>query len=348
MSGSFTQRGDVCILDKFTRAQHAVLGGADAVIELPAPFSVATAEIFASGAIKILSSIPDVQCLAFGCENKVDFVSVAKTLLNEDERFKSVLAEKLKSGESYIKSYAQAYSVCGGKVEILSTPNNILAIEYAKAILRCRKDITLLPIERVGGGYLSEELQKNYSSASAIRANLAKSDISANVPPFVYEQLKNVHYSQSDVENILKYALISSSKEQLKGIMGCTEGLENKLKELEGLPLEQIIAKASGKRYSSSRIRRILTCNALGIYERDCREFLQSDLYIKPLAVKSDKKDDILNALGKSNYPITIKGRDVNNLSDIAKRCFEKDVFALKIWDLIFKKQTYNYTLYII
>jgi hypothetical protein len=86
----------------------------------------------------------------------------------------------------------------------------------------------------------------------------------------------------------------------------------------------------------------------LGIYEKDCKEFLKSDLYIKPLAVKSEKKDDILKALGMAQYHVVIKGRDVNNLCECAKRCFEKDVFALKLWDIIYEKETYNNTLYII
>ena len=101
MSGSFTQRGEMCILDKYVRARHAILSGADAVIELPAPFAVAPAEIFARGAVKILSSIPDVKSLCFGCEEVADFGAVAKYLSDEDGAFRERLSSLLENGEGY-------------------------------------------------------------------------------------------------------------------------------------------------------------------------------------------------------------------------------------------------------
>ena len=135
MSGNFTQRGDICVLDKYTRARHAILGGADCVIQLPSPFAVAPAEIFASGAIKILSSIPEITAVAFGCENddKEKFIRAAELLIDESESFKNALNENLARGESYIKSYAAAFCGCGGNEELVTNPNNILALEYVKA-----------------------------------------------------------------------------------------------------------------------------------------------------------------------------------------------------------------------
>lgn len=148
MSGHFTQRGDRAILDKFTRARHAVMGGADCVIELPAPFAVTPAEIFAQGAVKLASSIPDVCALAFGCEEQLDFKALARALSDESADFKGRLMRGLERGESYAKSYARAVEdVCGEKID---SPNNILGLEYAKAILKYRPDLEIMTVRRVG------------------------------------------------------------------------------------------------------------------------------------------------------------------------------------------------------
>ncbi|MDE6597469.1 MAG: nucleotidyltransferase family protein [Clostridia bacterium] len=346
MSGSFTQRGDMCILDKFTRAKHAVLGSADCVIELPVCFSVAPAEIFASGAIKLLSAIPEVTTLAFGCKNaNADgFLNAANLLLSESEKFKTVLNKKLAEGESYIKSYTAAFIACGGDKEILSNPNNILGLEYTKAIMRNRADIKILPIQRIGAGYNDGEIKENFSSATAIRQNLNSPKVKENVPDFVAQDLQ-INYNLHDFELLLRHSLFLADESNLKRIYGCGEGLENKLEQLATLPLSEIISNATGKRYSSSRIMRILTCNALGLYSDDCRKFLDSGLYIKPLAVKADRKDEMLSALGKSNYPVIIKQRDTAKLNGEAKKCFNLDLNATAIRSLICGKSENDFML---
>ena len=192
MSGNFTQRGDICILDKYTRAKHAVLGGADGVIQLPAEFAVAPAEIFARGAVKILSAIPEVTTLAFGCEcgKAVDFIESAIILSRESEEFKSELEKNLSTGKSFIKSYAEAFRHEGGNKEIISNPNNILGLEYTKAVLKINPDLAVLPVPRVGAGHKSTELRENYSSASAIRQNMQSPLVLRNLPDYVFDDLK--------------------------------------------------------------------------------------------------------------------------------------------------------------
>ncbi|MDE7181881.1 MAG: nucleotidyltransferase family protein [Clostridia bacterium] len=347
MSGNFTQRGEICILDKFTRAKHAVLGGADCVIQLPAYFATAPAEIFAEGAVKILSSIPEVCTLAFGCEsgNAAKFLEAAKILSEESQVFKHVLSEKLDGGESYIKSVDAAFEACGGDKTFIESPNNILGIEYEKAVLKLNPDIKLLPIERVGAGYNNGELCENFSSATAIRHNLDSPLIKNNVPDFVYEDLKNAHSAEDKFGAIQSYALISGGKEKLSLVAGCSEGLENKLYSLSDLPVENIIKEATNKRYSASRIRRILTSNALGIYEKDCKRLLNGDLYIKPLAVRQSTKVEMLTALNRSAFPVVIRQRDMENLSNSAKECFEKDIFESKVWGTASGKSIYDFTL---
>lgn len=341
MSGSFTQRADICVTDKFTRAKHAILGGADCVLELPAAFSVAPAEIFARGAVKILASIPAVKTIAFGCENDCaqDFYDCAKMLANENEEFKNALSSSLGAGESYIKSLTAAVKAAGGNDNILSSPNNILGVEYTKSILKTGKNIKILPIKRVGAAFNDRNLKENYSSASAIRANLNAEEVKNNVPDFVFNDFKNFYKDFAEYNKLLKIALSRTEPNALRRIYGCTEGLENKLKSLQNLPFDGIIEGCCNKRYTSSRIKRILLANFLRIYSDDCNEYLNSDLYIKPLAVKKEFSDEILAELALSDFPVITCGGDVLKLNPTAAKCKNTDDFATEQWRQITERQ---------
>ena len=344
MSGNFTQRGDICVIDKHLRAKHAVLGGADCVIELPAPFSVAPAEIFAKGAVKLLSSIPELSTIAFGCEdgNEDDFLHAAEILNNESDVFKTALRNKLDEGESYIKSYAFAFEKIGGNTELLSKPNNTLGVEYAKSVLRTWKGIKLLPIKRFGAVYSDSEIKKNFSSASAIRRNISSPLVKDNVPSFVLKDLSEFAAEQARYEDYLKLILSRTSAESLSKIYGCGDGLENALKALQTLPFNQIIKEATSKRFSSSRIKRILCANFLNLYQADCEKYLSSDLYLSPLAVKKESANEILSALAKSPYPVLTCGSDEKKLCEEATRCKKQDDFAYLQWQQITARNAIN------
>ncbi len=343
MSGDFTQRGEACIFDKYQRAEHAVRGGADCVIQLPAAFAVAPAEIFAKGALKILSAIPEVCALAFGAENgsAEEFIDSAKLTFDESEKFKSVLNAALASGESYIKSYTAAFKACGGKESLVREPNNVLALEYTKAILRTGKDIKIFPVKRIGAAYNDGALKDNFSSASAIRNEPNGEKVKDNVPDFVYPDLKNA-VDCSAFDNYFRHCLFTSDAETLKSVYGGGEGLENKLKSLENLPLESIVEKATSKRYPSSRIRRMLCANALGLFRADCERFLNANLYIKPLAVKKTCADEMLAALSKSEFPV-ITGPYGEKLAHGARDCFEKDIFEFRLYNHISGRNKKDY-----
>ncbi|MGN0818338.1 MAG: nucleotidyltransferase family protein [Candidatus Coproplasma sp.] len=347
MSGSFTQRGDVAILNKFDRARHAVSSGADCVIELPAPLAVAPAEIFARGAVKLLSSLPQADCLAFGCETPVDFLEVARTLNDESDAFSAALNENLNMGESYVRSFSRAYASCGGSDKLLNSPNNILAVEYAKAVISCGKSIRLLPVKRIGSGYNDGKLAENFSSASAIRKNFGDERIMGNLPSYVLGDLKRTDISggENAWKKIARYALTVADTAKLRRAYGCSEGLENRLKTLQNLPYDSIVAEATGKRYSSSRIRRILASNALNLSAKKTDEYLKSAGYIKPLAVSKERADEIMSFLSLSSYPVVITGRDVNELDPLSRELFESSAAADGVRDAAFGESTYNYTL---
>ena len=342
MSGNFTQRGEACIFDKYTRAKHAVLGGADCVIQLPTPFAVAPAEVFAQGAIKILSAMPGVSTIAFGCESgtKEDYINTAKLALNENEKFKESLKRNLNIGESYVKSYAKAFYECGGNTELIESPNNILGLEYTKAILKAGVNIDILPVKRIGSGYLDSKLTDNFSSASAIRANMSDPEIKSNVPDYVFNDLKSAN-NNIEYESFVRNCLFSVSADNLNRVTGCGEGLENRLKSLENKQYNEIIENATSKRYSSSRIKRILCANALKLYESDVFKYLESELYLKPLAIKKQKAKEILSALSKSTYPV-ITGIG-HGLSSTAAECFERDKYEFEVYCHINKLNIKDY-----
>lgn len=332
MSGSFTQRGEICIQSRSVRARHAVLGGADAVLELPVAFSVAPAEVFAKGAIKLLSSIPDVCTLAFGCENddKQEFLRAAELLNNESPEFKAELEKGLKNGDSHIVSYRNAFVKSGGNASLTDKPNNVLGLEYTKAILRSKSNIDILPIKRTGADFSDGALRENFSSAKAIRQNLNSELIKNNVPDFVLND--KLYDSQTEFGDCMRLVLTRTEAEKLCDIYGCGEGLENRLKSLELLTFDEIIESATTKRYSSSRIRRILSANFLNLKKSSCEKFLSAPLYLKPIAVKKDCADELLAALSKSPFPVLTTGSGKLLLENTALECLECDEFAYNQW----------------
>ncbi len=334
MSGNFVQRGEAAIIDKYTRAKHAVLAGADVVIELPTPFATANAELFAKGAVALLSSIPAVDTLCFGAENadKLAFISAARYLNDEPKEVSDKIKNAVSGGVSYAKARAQAWA---GFIpmDILSSPNNILGLEYTKSLLSIGADISILPITRVGASYKDEELKTNFSSASAIRGAIQMGeDFSDNLPDFVAKDLPKT--LENSLDTLEKYAILSKSPDEIKRVCDCTEGLENALKKAAKLP-ESLVTTLTSARYTSSRIRRIALQNLLNIDEILIRESLSSPLYLRVLAAKKERTD-VLSALGESSLPIIVRAHDEKELNGAAKRCFDADVFAEKIHALLY------------
>ena len=362
MSGNFTQRGEAAVLPKFVRAEHAVRGGADCAIQLPAAFSVAPAEIFAQGAISILKSIPAVTRLAFGSEvaDARAIESAARLLCDTDEggclseKFTASVAEGMERGESYKRSAAQALEELGAEGALVNSPNGILATEYARAIKKLGANMDILPVLRVGAGYGDEELKDNFSSASAIRANLGRREIEANVPPYVLDALKgaDMRGARDRADAIARYALAAADRADMARIFGCTEGLENKLKADAHFTCEEIVARATSRRYTSSRIRRILAANMLGLYADDVKRYIAEGTYIKPLAVSAALKDGIFAELAKASLPVIIKKMSLKALSagrgmpeTAAERCYAADRRADFVRALIFgEAPEYDFT----
>lgn len=341
MSGNFVQRGESAILDKHTRAKHAVLAGADVVVELPTLFATSNAELFAKGAVAILSAIPDVTTLCFGAEteDKARFLQAARLLNDEPKEVSEKIKALTGEGMSFAKARALAWQ---GRLdgELLSSPNNILGLEYTRAILEKGADIDILPLLRQGSGYKTECLEYGFASATALRAAVKKGeDILGFAPDFVAQDLESVNgglpYAEV-LDRLEKYAILQKLREEIARVCDCTEGLENALKK--AATKEETLAESlTSARYTTSRIRRIALQNLLGIEEETVRAGLRSPLYLRVLAVR-EGAEALLSGLAKSDLPLLLRGRDEEKLQGVAKVCGKIDAFAEEIYPLIGKK----------
>lgn len=349
MSGNFTERGEPAILDKYVRASHAIKGGADIVIELPTVFATANAEIFAKGGLKLINALPKPTQICFGVEtnNTSALIETAKFLANENEEYKFYLKKHLDSGISFAKAKHLALIDCNHKgvdANFLSSPNNILGIEYVKAILQNDYDISIKPILRQSN-YNCSELDGNLPSALAIRTAISKQKIRKTknyLPHYVYKDLpKNL----PNLDREILYSLLTKSKDDLTKISDLTEGLENKIKALikDNFSVSELVEKLKTKRYTQTRLNRIMISALLNIEKDFIFNCLNDSLYFKVLAINGNKKSVLSDLAKESKYPLITRKSDFNNLSGIAKECFLKDVEANDIYNLATKNKTNEY-----
>ena len=235
MSGNFTQRGEMAVMNKYKRAKHAILSGADIVIELPTVFATANAEIFAKGGINLINSLGIVDSVCFGVESgdKQSYLSLAKEMNNESKEFKTALKTALDNGISLAKAKFMAVKSIGGCFDekLISSPNNILGLEYTKALLKLKSDIQIEPMIREGN-HNDTTFKKGLTSATSIRSVIKSGKISklkSSLPSYVYKDITDYPFA-SDKMFITK--LITSSADDLAKITDCTEGLENRIKAL--------------------------------------------------------------------------------------------------------------------
>lgn len=354
MSGNFTQRGEPAVLDKYTRAKHAILAGANAVIELPTVFATANAEIFAKGAVKLINDLGIFEGMCFGVESgeKEDYLALAKELNNESKDFKKILKEQLDNGVSLAKAKSQTVKqVFNGKFDeaLLSSPNNILGLEYTKALLSTQSSTDIYPMIRTGN-HNDLTLKKGESSASSIRLALKggqKKKVKKCVPSFTFNDLNEYPHA---FEKMILSSLLTTPAEEMKNIQDCTEGLENRIKALakENRNLSELVERVSTKRYTTTRIRRILIATLLGIKKEFIKDCLNEPLYAKILAVDEKDKDLVSIISSNSKVPVITRKSDLNNLKKTAQKCFELDVLANDLYNLATgKKQNENYTLFV-
>lgn len=336
MSGNFVQRGEPAIFDKWTRATCALLSGADAVIELPLPHAVQSAEGFASGGVAVLEAA-GVKAISFGCEtDDIEALSNAAELLNnETEEYKRALKSHLQSGMNFPK--ARMAAALHDISDELSMPNAILAIEYLRAIKKNGYDIKPYAIKRAGEGYHSEDISVPIVSASAVRKAFfeGKQGSAFSAMPkacsdylklMMENGLKPIMPDRFDRE--LLFQLRRGGKEYIKTLPDVSEGLENRIYDAasECGSREELIAWIKTKRYTYTRISRILLYALLGITKDMVTQRSGAGAkYVRVLGVKSK---DVLSALSESCRLPVIAG------SAAASRYSATDIAATDVYAL--------------
>ena len=350
MSGNFTQRGEASVFHKRVRARHAVENGADIVTELPAAFAAAPAELFARGAVKLISEIPSVTMLAFGCESgtKESFLATARETLREDKTFKTVLQQHMKDGASYIRARYEALKSLGGALDetLLSSPNNILGVEYCRSLLFYGSAVEPLPLLRTGAGYADTTVYKNLSSATALRGLLgqntrsAKKALKRNLPESVLADA--LAYRPTAYRTAALCSLLNTPSEQIALAPDCSEGLENRLKSMarSNPDYDRLIDITASKRYTRARLKRILLQNFLGIRLKDVKEWLSAPLYHNVLAVKKQDAQELLAALSEGSFPAVTRRSDFALLGKDAAACFALDVRANDLYNALTGEHT--------
>jgi len=265
MSGSFMQRGEPAFLDKWQRARLAVQNGVDLVVELPTAFSLRSAEFFASGAVQIMQAMGCVSHLSCGVETpSTNFIELAKIVTSPE--FQSTLQSFLAGGLAYAVAYEKALQNIANAAK-LNTPNDILALEYSKALQNT--NITHIFIKREQANYNDAEITGSIASATAIRKSFLGNNPTVAqkaVPLNVWQALESNHgVNETLLWNFLSYRLRLLTASQIAEQCQCTEGLENLLKQAANCTsLDEAVTLCAKKRYPQTRIRRLFMQLLLG------------------------------------------------------------------------------------
>lgn len=356
ISGNFTQRGDVAIVDKWTRAQTAIENGIDLVIELPTVYAISSAENFASGAVKILDSLGIVNFLSFGSEcNDISILSqVTDVLVDEPPEYKTLLSHELDKGVSFPKARERALMMYLNDVRrfasVLSSPNNILGIEYLKALKRQKSPMQPITIQRKDSKYNDDTIptDSQFASATALRKLCAThhSDILQRfMPEASYKILNdamengNIVKNISDFDKLIIYTLRRMSTDEIANLPDVSEGLEFAIKSAVNQcnTVSELLSIINTKRYTQTRLQRILLYAILGITKKDMQLSKTTKPYVRILGF-NDKGRELISEISKKNKKLTMissvkKFMDSNPNKNL-KQLLEKDIWATNVYTL--------------
>lgn len=356
ISGNFTQRGEPSIVNKWAKTYMALCCGADLVIELPTIYSISSAENFASGAIKIFDSLKIVTDISFGaeCNDLATLNNIANVFYSEPANYKTILNHELKRGLSYPMARENAVLMYLNDIKryanVLTNSNNILAIEYLKALKQQKSMIQPNIVPRKNVYYNDQKIVDDFASATAIRKlmlNREYAEVRKVVPRSTY-QIIGEEYKKNHIilgikkyEKEIIYALRVMPIEEIQNLPDVNEGLEFAIKKAasETNNIEELIEKVKSKRYTQTRIQRILLYVLLGITKKDMEDSKKMVPYVRVLGFNSRGKiliSEIMNQNPKLNM-ITSVGKYVNKKMPKNKqltRMLDLDINATNIYTL--------------
>ena len=354
IGGNFTQRGEPSLIDKWSKAKAALLNGIDLVLELPTLYATSSAENFADGAIKLLDSLKIVDTLSFGVEtDDIDILDTfAEVLYKEPKQYKALLSSELKNGLSFPKARENALMMYLNNIRkysnVLSSPNNILGIEYLKALKNNKSKITPLCIKRENSTHNDSNYIGNIASGTAIRKLINNDDlynVESLMPIDSFSILKeninhgHILHTLSTYEKEIIYSIRMMDSSEISEFQDVTEGLENLIKKAADScnNLSDIIKMVSSKRYTETRIQRILLYILLDITKKDILVSKKVIPYARILGFNKKGKElisQIVDANPKIEFVSSVK-KFLNECPDKnLQRMLEKDILATNIYTL--------------
>ncbi len=319
MSGNFVQRGAPAIWNKWKRAEYAVKNGADLVLELPCDFDVASAERFAYGGVFILNSLNLIDTITFGAENNLS--ELQRTL---NELSKASIPDLMSESDGL--SYHEARNLAVSDKTLLNKPNNILGIEYLKALKKLNSKILPTPILRTGVMHNDLTPDGNFASASFIRQEIvSKRDVKNYIP---YSVPNTKHITADDFYELICYKILSQN---LSDIGEVREGIENRI--LKGVAccnsFDELVLFAKSKRFTYTSVSRMLIQILLNLKKS---ELCDKPQYTRVLGANEKGREILAKARKSSEIPIITKGSDAKDIPE-----FNLDVRAGNIYSLIEK-----------
>lgn len=335
MSGNFTQRGDIAVMDKYRRAETALKNGVDLVIELPVPFALGSAEQFASGAVSLLNSLDCVDMISFGSEcgdlSLLEETAGAVLFAQQNENF----FRYMKSGDPYPvalqKTIEQYYEE--EIIDALAEPNNTLAVEYLKALSECGSRIKPVTIKRFGAGHDSSRATENNASASMIRKLiLSGQDVSAYVPELPETDFADIRR----LETAILAKLRTMTPSEIEKAPNVLMGLENRIYKAARVSgnLAELFMLIKTKRYTMARIRRIVMSVFLGIKKSELKS---APSYVRILGMNG-KGREILSAASCS-LPMDTSLKALSDSGEKQKRLAALEDRAGNLYGLAFEKR---------
>ncbi len=364
MSGNFVQRGEPAIMSKYTRTKVALENGADIVLELPTVYATSSAELFSTAAISILNKTNVVNNLCFGSElgDIKTLQRVAEILVAEPLPFVTTLKQELNKGLSFPKAREIALETFDQSLaNILSSPNNILGVEYLKSLIKLQSNITPYTIPRVSSNYHDQTLSKDktIASATAIRdtilnPNNTLDEIEQYVPHKSYGIYNDYFKSNLNINNeniflFLKFKLSQIKLDEIRNIYDVSEGLgELILNKIQvSTSYADLIHNLKSKRYTQTKIQRMLIHLLLNITKQDIELYKTIDYipYIRVLGFKKESSDLLKMLTANSSVPVVTNLKNAN-LCDVGQHMLNNEFIYTNIYNQLiennFEKQLNN------
>lgn len=340
MSGNYVQRGDFAVFQKHARAEMALVGGADLVLEIPTPWASATAERFAQGGVAILAATGVVTHLAFGCESGEETPLALAAAGLEDPRYSENLRGHLSQGKTFASARQAALAdLIGDAANVLAKPNNALAVEYLRALSVQGKNITPVALPRIGSDHDSDELG-HFPSASAIRGVLLsggdwRSLVGEETAAIIQRELDagRAPVTMKCCERAVLARLRSMGREEFAAYDGGKEGLYRRFYEAvhSTVTIDMLLERVKTKRYPMARLRRMLLHSYLGIPEAGQGELPP---YLRVLGA-NDRGRELLRQMRKcAALPLITKPADARKLDETTRMLFEREAACTDLYTL--------------